>query len=212
MMHKVLREHLEAALSEYTSGIHYETLIEAKNHYFSLTGQINDEDDDYEIRMDSFNDWYILQFISHRGTRTVIKDYLTKKNIDDVISKSLLNVNHSLFEFIGESMRKEVVLLDILHNKKCALASGHARPGLLKKDIFVGRILGHAKQNFLMNGMCVLPNEIKPILKKQSKKVRKLKDISKELEFLLQLEAMKTKWTRYGHIEAAKFFLFDKNS
>ena len=211
MMHEVLKEHLDAALSEYTSGIHYETLIEAKNYYFSQTGQINDEDDDYEIRMDSFNDWYVLQFISHRGTRTVIKDYLTKKNIDDAISKGLLNVNHSLFEFIGESMRKEVVLGDLLHNKKCILAPGHARLGLFKKDIFVGRILDYEKQHFLMNGMCVLPNEVKSVLKKQSKKVRKLKDVSKELEFLLKLEAMKTRWTRYCHIEASKLFIFEKN-
>ena len=163
MMHKVLKDHLEAALLEYTSGIHYETLIEAKNNYFSLTGQITDEDDDYEIRMDSFNDWYILQFISHRGTRTVIKDYLTKKDIDDTISKSLLNINHSLFEFVGGSMKRELLLHDILHNKKCVLAVGHARPGFLKKDIFVGRVLNYEKQNFLMNGMCVLPNEVKPV-------------------------------------------------
>ena len=209
-MHETLKKHLEAALSEYSSGIHYETLIEAKNHYFSLTGQINDEDDDYEIRMDSFNDWYVLQFISHRGTRTVIKDYLTKKNIDDTTSKALLNPNHSLFEFVGESLRSDVILLDILHNKKYTLASGHTRPGLLKKDIFLGRILSYNKQHFLMNGMCVLPSEVRPVLKKQSKKVRKYKDISKELEFLLKLESMKTKWTRYGHIQAARFFVFDE--
>ncbi|MCY4524649.1 MAG: hypothetical protein OXB84_07925 [Halobacteriovoraceae bacterium] len=210
-MHKVLKEHLDASLAEYTAGIHYETLIEAKNSYFSLTGQINDEDDDYEIRMDSFNDWYVLQFVSSRGTHTVIKDYLTKKNVDDNISKSLLGVNHSLFEYLGENMRKEIVLGDILHNKKCILTADNMRPGLLKKDIFVGRVLNFDKKGYLMNGMCVVPSEVRSILKKQCKKVRKYKDVSKEMDFLLQLEAMKTKWTRYGHIKASEFFNFDKD-
>ena len=77
MSENVLQLHLDQAMKEYMTGNHYDTLIEAKSEYFVLTGQANEDDDDYEARMNSFNDWYILQFMSKRNTRTVIKDYLT---------------------------------------------------------------------------------------------------------------------------------------
>ena len=157
-MDERLKRHLEEALKEYSSGLHYQTLIEAKNEYFSRTEQINDEDEDYENRMKSFNDWYILQFISRRGTHTVIKDYLmkNKNQIDDAITKTLLNINHSLFEFLDENMRGEVILKDILHNEKQALAQDHPHPVLLKNDLFVGRVLAFKEQFYLMDGMCLL--------------------------------------------------------
>lgn len=208
MMNKIIQNHFDKAFVEYTSGIHYETLIEAKNKYFSITGRINDEDEDYEIRMDSFNDWYVFQFISSRKTRTVIKDYLINNQIDESVSKSLLNVNHSLFEFTGENRRREVVLNDLLHDKKYILATEHTHLGFLKKDIFVGRMISFEKFNYLMKGMCIIPVKVKSILKKQCKKIRKAKDPSLELDYLLKIEALKTKWNQYGHIDPVKIFVF----
>ena len=59
-----LKIHLDNALREYTSGKHYQTLLQAREQYFSMTGEIFDDDDDYDARMNGFNDWYLLQFIS----------------------------------------------------------------------------------------------------------------------------------------------------
>ena len=88
-MHPLLKEHFLKALEIYTQGVHYDTLLEAKKEYFTITGQANDDDDDFEARMNSFNEWYVLQFISMRGTRTVISDYLINNPVDDILAKSL---------------------------------------------------------------------------------------------------------------------------
>jgi len=208
-MDEKIQEHLNRAINEYTTGDHFETLIEAREEYFALTGQVNEDDDDYEARMNSFNDWYILQFVSRRATTTVIKDYLIKNQIDDAICKSFLELNHSLFEYSGSTIKKEKVLKDILHNKKVHLTREYKMPAIMKNDILIGRVLDYHGTNFLMDGLCIIPREVKSLLTKEAKRVRKLKDPAKELKFLLQIEYCKTKWRRYGHLDPTKIFSFD---
>ena len=208
-MHPLLKENFLKALDIYTQGPHYETLLEAKKEYFSITGQANDDDDDFEARMNSFNEWYVLQFISMRGTRTVISDYLINNPVDDFLAKSLSGVNYSLFEYVGKNFRGFDVLYDMLHDKKIALPKGESLPSIIKDDIFVGRVLTYENQNYLMRGLCVIPKDVRGILKKECKRVRKLKNPGEELKFLLKIESFKTKWIRYGHVDATKIFKFD---
>lgn len=203
-----LKEHFDKALEIYTQGVHYETLLEAKKEYFEITGQANDDDNDFEARMNSFNEWYVLQFISKRGTRTVISDYLMNHPVNDFLAKSLTAVNYSLFEYVGKNFRGYDVLFDILHDKKIPLPKGGILPSIIKDDIFVGRILSYESKNYLMTGLCVIPKEVRPILKKECKKVRNLKNPNEELKFLLKVESFKTKWIRYGHVDATKIFKF----
>lgn len=207
-MHSSLNEHFQKALQIYTQGDHYDTLLEAKKEYFTITGQANDDDDDFEARMNSFNEWYVLQFISARGTRTVISDYLTKNQVGDLLAKSFTGVNYSLFEYVGKNLRGLDTLYDMLHDKKITLPKGAILPSIIKDDIFVGRVLTYEDQNFLMSGLCVIPKEVRSILKKECKKVRKLKNPQEELKFLLKTESFKTKWIRYGHVDATKIFVF----
>lgn len=207
-MHSSLNEHFQKALQIYTQGDHYDTLLEAKKEYFTITGQANDDDDDFEARMNSFNEWYVLQFISARGTRTVISDYLTKNQVEDLLAKSFTGVNYSLFEYVGKNFRGLDTLYDMLHDKKITLPKGAILPSIIKDDIFVGRVLTYEDQNFLMSGLCVIPKEVRSILKKECKKVRKLKNPQEELKFLLKIESYKTKWIRYGHVDATKIFIF----
>jgi hypothetical protein len=208
-MNPSLQNHFLKALGVYTQGNHYETLLEAKKEYFIITGQANDDDDDFEARMNSFNEWYVLQFISRRGTRTAISDYLINNDVDDFLAKSLSSVNYSIYEYVGKNLRGYDVLFDMLHDKKIPLPKEESLPSIIKDDIFVGRILTFENQNHLMKGLTVIPKEVRSILKKECKKVRKLKNPGEELKFLLKTESFKTKWIRYSRVDATKIFKFD---
>jgi hypothetical protein len=203
-----LKEHFEKALDIYTQGVHYDTLLEAKKEYFEITGQANDDDNDFEARMSSFIEWYVLQFISKRGTRTVISDYLIHNPVNDFLAKSLTSVNYSLFEYVGKNFRGYDVLFDMLHDKKIPLPKNGILPSIIKDDLFVGRTLSYEGKNNLMTGLCVIPKDVRSILKKECKKVRNLKNPNEELKFLLKIESFKTKWIRYGHVDATKIFKF----
>lgn len=205
---EVIKGHIEKALIEFSKNEYLETLLEAKREYFSLTGKANEEDEDFESRMNSFSDWYVLQFISNKGTRTIIKEYVKKYNLPEDLGECLMRVNHSLFEYSGKNLRRQDVLKDILHDKKFVLPREFPIPALIKNDLFVGRIITIGDQNFLLDGLAILPGEVKSTLKKQSKKVRKLEEPKEEFKFLMELEALKNKWLRYGHIDVNKIFRF----
>jgi len=207
-MSEIVLEHIERALVEYTSGDHYQTMVDAKKEYFSLTGQIFEEDEDFESRMSSFNDWYVLQYQQANLEKTCIENYLNHHEVEESILKSLQSMNHSLFEYTGTNFRKQYVLKDILHDKKVILPSDHTSLPLLKNDLFLGRVLEFAGSNILMSGLCILPKDAKSILKKESKIIRKNPEERSELEFLLQVEAFKTKWSHYSHVDIKKIFDF----
>lgn len=203
-----LNKYLEQALIEYSSGAHLDTLLEAKKEYFSITGQANEDDEDYESRMTSFNDWYLLQFVSKSGTRTIIKDFIKKYDIPEKFRESLLNVNYSLYEYTGRNFKGRDVLKDLHYKKKFVLPKGNNKLPLIKNDIFLGRILTVDDTHFLLDGICVLPKDVKTILKKESKKVRRMDDSFEDNKFLLNIEACKAKWLRYSHIDISNIFQF----
>ena len=207
-MTPVIKEHLDKALSLYTSGDYYKILIEAKEEYFNKTGIAFEDDHDFESKMSSFNDWFLLQFISKRFERPFIREYLETFQVTDDVALCLLNINHSLFEYTGKSFSGRHTLKDILHDKKVELAKDHEMPPMLKGDLAICRVVGYETNNYLLEGMTFIPKEVRPTLKKQSKIVRKKDDPQQEYEFLIELEKLKTKWQRYGHIDPDKIFSF----
>lgn len=206
-MLEIVNEHLDKVLSLYTQGSHFEDLKQAKEKYFSITGKLDEDKEEFESRMNCFNDWYVFQYRQNDGSK-VIEDYIRTNQLDVELSQALLNVNHSLFEFSKINFRKQIVLHDILHDEKIVLVKNHPTISLMEGDIFTGRLIKYKGDYFLLRGVCILPQGVKSILKKQSKKVRKLNSFEEELNFLLQLENLKTKATHYSHIDPAKIFIF----
>ena len=207
MIFDELQEHLDKALENYSSGSFFDELKSAKEQFFHLTGKVDEDKDEFETRMNSFNSWYIFQYRRADGSR-VIEEYIRNQELPPEFSSAFLNVNYSLFEFVKTSFSKQVVLKDILHNHKINLIKGHPPLSLVESDIFVGRVLSHQSQQYLLKGVCLLPHLVKSILSKQSKKIRKINNTEEEQKFLLDLEAMNTKASHYSHIDPSKIFVF----
>lgn len=206
-MHDLVHDHLDKVLGQYTQGEFFTDLKSAKDKYFSLTGKLDEDKEEFESRMNSFNDWYIFQYRQNDGSK-VIEEYIRSSSLDEELSQSLLNVNHSLFVFTKTNFRKQVVLHDILHDEKITLVKNHPIISLMEGDVFTGRVIKYQGEYYLLKGVCILPQGVKSILKKQSKKVRKLNSFEDELNFLLQLESLKTKAMHYSHIDPSKIFVF----
>lgn len=204
----VIERHIEKILVEYTQGEHYELLKKAKELFTELTGKLDEESDEYELRMNSFNDWFIFNF-RRENDRRIIDDYIFEHKIDDELAKAFHNVNHSLFTYAKMNLKKQIVLKDLLHDKKFALGKDVKHFGMVQDDLFVGRIVQYQGESYLLKGMCPLPGNVLGNLKKQSKKIRKLNSWEEEEKFLLELERLKTKSLNYGHIDANKIFTFN---
>lgn len=206
-MLEVVHDHLDKVLNLYTKGEFFADLKTAKDKYFSITGKLDEDKEEFESRMNCFNDWYIFQYRHEDGSK-VIEEYIRSNQLDEELSQAMLNVNHSLFEFSKISFRKQIVLKDILHDEKITLVKNHPNISLMEGDVFTGRVIKFKGEYYLLRGLCTLPQGVTSILKKQSKKVRKANSFEEELNFLLQLESLKTKAMHYSHIDPAKIFIF----
>ena len=206
-MHRMIQHHYEKAMAEFTSLSYHKTMVEAKEEYFNLTGLLHEDEEDYEIKMNAFNDWYMLSYISQEGG-PFMKIYLEKNDLEDELYDVFMRCNYSLFEYVGKNFRGAYTFKDILHSTKVSLAKDHRPLSMLKHDLVIGRIIKYKNKFYFLNGMTFLPAEVRPLLAKESKKVRRAIDPHQEYEFLTGLEKMKTTYSRFGHVDPLRFFTF----
>jgi hypothetical protein len=206
-MIQAIENHIEKMLQIYTHGQYFDLMKAAKERYVELTGKLDEDKEEFESRMNCFNEWYLFQWKNAEGGK-LIEDYLRRETVDAEISKAFLNLNHSLFEFVKTSFKGQIVLQDILHNEKIVLHKDHVTIGLVEDDIFIGRTLKYQNEHMLLRGICTLPESVKKSLRKQSRKVRGMNSFEEELRFLLSLEQLKTRSMHYQHIEPSKIFVF----
>lgn len=207
-MYEKIHLKLDEILKTYSSEKYYDLLVEAKEKYFNVVGGIDEDDDDFEQQMNSFNEWYLFQYLNPKSSNTIIEESIVSLDISDEFAKCFVNHSFSLFEFVKKNRKDQIVLQDLIHRNKIILSTSHPTPALLVNDVFSGRILQYNEDHYLLKGICVFPVDVKSILKKESKKVRKKSDPKKESHFLLSLESMKNRWRRYGHIDVKKIFSF----
>ena len=113
-----------------------------------------------------------------------------------------------MFLFKKINFRKQIIINDILHSDKFVLSKENGTLPLVEDDLFLGRAVNYNDQWFLLNGIVTLPREVFSVLKKESKKVRKLNNSVEELGFLLNLERLKNRSIQYGHVDSSKIFNF----
>ncbi len=202
-----LRSILDNAVTRFSSDDYYERLKSAKEEYFKLAGKLSEEDEDYDSRMNGFVYWYITQK-KNDGNGPLISSYLSDIPIEESQKEAMLNINHSLFEYRGQNLFKKHVFKDILHNTKFYIPKNEFTLQLVKDDLFIARTITHEGKTMLLDDISVLPYDARAPLVKESKKVRKLNDRTRDLQFLLKIEALKTKWRQYGHIDPKKIFVF----
>lgn len=202
-----IQNHINNILSRFSQNEALEDMKKAHAIYTEKTGKMNEESEWYESRMNSFNDWFIFNYRREDGTK-IIDQYVLDENIDDEMAKSFHNLNFSLFLFKKINYKKQIVIHDILHDKKIILGKGNDNIALVEDDLFVGRVMTYNDENFLLSGVCILPREVFSALKKESKRIRKLNNEVEEQNFLLHLENLKTKSLNYAHLNSEKIFTF----
>ncbi|MFG1499954.1 hypothetical protein ABMA70_07050 [Halobacteriovorax sp. XZX-3] len=203
-----LRSILDDAVTKFSSNEYYDKLRSAKEEYFKLAGKLSEEDEDYESRMNGFVYWYITQR-DFDDNGPLIKKFVNEISIEENQKDSMLSINHSLFEYRGQNLFKKHVFKDILHNTKFYIPKNEFTLQLVKDDLFIARTISHEGKTMLLDDISVLPYDARGPLVKESKKVRKLNDRKRDMQFLLRIEALKTKWRQYGHIDPKKIFVFN---
>lgn len=198
-----VNEFTENLLATYSSGDHYSGLLEAKEIYTKLTGKLNEEDHEYEARMNLFNDWYLYNY-KFDAEKTIVENYLLDYPIEMEMIKSLLNFRYSLFQYKNKNHKKEIILEDLLAQDKITLSKESNLLGLVENDIFIGRVVVYKDKGHALKGISTIPLQALPNLKKEIKRLNTFHYES----FLLKLEELKIRSKHYAHLDASKIFVF----
>ncbi len=124
------------------------------------------------------------------------------------IKEAFKNIRYSLFIFSRKSFKGNIVLKDLISSKTYCLDQKSSEVGILTKDLFIGHLVNFKDKYYLLKGITIFPSDIISVLKKEARKVSKLKSLSYERDFLLNLTRLRNKWSRFGHILPQKIFQF----
>ena len=212
-MNSEILKHIDAALVEFSGKEFFDDLVRAKQEFARLTGVIDEEDEEYESRMDTFNIWYIFDY-SHRAAPTVMERYIALHQLNDEVASVLRSARSSVFQFCGENLRRRLSLKDLLQKNRFPLEKGHERPGLLKGDVFIGKVFSHGEDYFLLPVYCLLPEnsisainrQIKLLLKKNAAAGLSAEQLS---QFLMKTVHLRNRYRRFTHVDPKKFFIYE---
>lgn len=195
---------LNTIIEYFSTGDFYREIYNAKKEYFNIYGVINEDDPDYENKMDLFLGWYLFdRHLTGYDISPVLLYY--RRNTLDLTPeernrfKNLSDIVHSIFELV--KMKGEVITVrDLGTRKKIQVADNRYNAGFSKGDIFEGRIVPTDEGFSFVGGFCFHPKETVKFIEKQMKKIRD-DDNTQRSKLLLRFATMQQKHHRFPHID-----------
>ncbi len=187
-------------------------LAAAKEEFQQLAGPIFSADRNFDARINSFHNWYILERPLQHVGRTPLQ-YFLEFNRNSLRPEEwegyqeLERHLHSLFELRkGES--EQAVVRDLLTGKRHKLEASHQTQHLDKGALFNTRLFSHQGQLYFSNYLILHPSAITKRIKEQARRLRKSKaDVR---PFLFQLLLFQGRWDHYKQMEVASIYRFEE--
>ena len=200
-MTQEILNHIESARAYYHQEQFHEELVAAREEYHHLVGKLDEDHENFELLLQSFDDWYLCNYqLSSKG-RSPLNDYVLNSDIVASLSRSLLNVHYGLYEYQGKGK-----FYDLFHDEE--LRTNSSTIMLIKGEIFSGRRVSIEKDHVFLPGMCIVPLEAKKILLQKMKPLKK--DLSKReiYHFLIKVEHFLIRYRKFKNLPLNQIFSF----
>ena len=160
MLDKEIQIALDSCIELYSLGDNLDIFHTAKKEYMALTGTFNEEDEDFEHRVNSFHDWFLFHYELPQIKRRPIIEFLLRSNFNMDLEKTILNTNFSLFEFIKEE--KGVSLFkNLLNSEEFEVMPDQSKGTFISGDVFISHVMLAESRYFFSRGVCLIPSELK---------------------------------------------------
>ena len=208
MLDKEIQIALDSCIELYSLGDNLDIFHAAKKEYTTLTGTFNEEDEDFEHRVNSFHDWFLFHYELPQIKRRPIIEFLLRSDYNMDLENTILNTNFSLFEFIKEE--KGVSLFrNLLTAEEFKVMPEQSKGTFISGDVFISHVMLAESLHFFSRGVCLIPSELKKSILLEVKKNNLVHEHSSKNKFLLNLQRLKTKSKNYSHLPAEKVFVFN---
>ena len=210
-MHEKLSVYIEQAIESLSSRQDLsKRLLKAKKIYEELTGKIDEDFPEYELKMLSFNDWFLFDFIDVERKEPFIMEFIDSlgepEDLTQEVKSLCRKVRHSLFECRKGLWGSKAILENLLARKKYSIPFNELPFHLHSSEIFIGRVVEIDGKIFLFKGIQWLPNQCRPLLMKKVKKIRQAEDIEKNRRFVLRLEMVISRCIQFKRMNPMSIF------
>ena len=162
----------------------------AKKEFFQDAGIMDEQTDQFEMRMTQFLDWYL--FTRKLAGRTVTPaqfaleiDDFKMTAVERVLFESLSEAKHSLFEFLRLRGR-DIFVKDLILDKEIVLRESQVNIGFSRDEIFESRLIPYGEDFVFARSFCFHPSEARSFVDEE---IGKLQDIEDEAQSHAATEA-----------------------
>ncbi len=189
---------------KYFAGPHMkDELVMAQKEFFGNSGTLDEQSENYELRMSQFYDWYFFtRELKGYGHTPLESCHLVRElrfSEDEVQHiETLKKFRHSLFE-VSKIKGAEITIVDLFAKEKIVIKQEQQVQGFEQGEIFEVRLIAQGKTWFFTKGFCFHPEEARRFIQNEVKKHIKDPDLDRDL-FMLRLIKMKYKFEQYRHV------------
>lgn len=184
-------------------------IIAAKKSFFEYAGILDENNEQYELRMEQFFDWYFFTRDLSGYAQTPLESAHLERELrfsqeELEIIERLKNHRHSLFEF-KKIKDRNVYLKDLLKNEKVVVKNSPWIYGFAPDEIIEARLIPMGDSFVFTKGIAFHPKEVKKYILSEIKKHRKDPDLNPE-NLMLRLLKMRYKFDQYRHVSLSKIY------
>ncbi len=142
-----------------------------REEFFELTGRVNEEDRSFEIRMNAFLEYLLVDsHLPGEGGRTWLEEYLTQEGAglsegDRYLVRCAGAGHRSLFQLISRS-GKDLLLSDLLYGGQWRVSLPATLLGVDVGDVFEARLVSIMGHVVLLHSVLHHPSEAAPLVRR----------------------------------------------
>jgi hypothetical protein len=202
----IYQEYFDKLIHKMADEAFGEKLKAARLEYIKAAGEVFEDDKSFDIRMDSFLEWYLLDYHLIEGgyNGSPLSIYLSKHgeyiNAEDRdFLNGLADNLHSIFE-VKRHESKSINLEDIFTAEKYLVKEDNRHCSFRRGDILEARLFLFKGSYFFTNTFCFHPKSAYKFISEELKKMRKNgnKNIK---DFILRASYMNLMYERARQID-----------
>jgi hypothetical protein len=190
-------------------------LLAAKADYFRITGEVFEDDKNFELRMASFLDYYLYDRKSPLSNQTPAEEFyqelVRSRGTDEAAQfRGFTETTHGLFE-VRKLKEGSVRLRDVFNGKDFDVTERRNIAGLEKGDILEARLIPHGGHLWFSSAFTYHPREAARLILKEVKRRKKKEPERSPKELAWECAKRALKMDRYRQIPVEKIYDFENN-
>ena len=209
-----MNELIDRLITFFTSDTFKEEVAKAKKDFFDESGVMDEENQDFEMRMTQFLEWYLF---TRELTGKNITPSLYALQLPDFemtaeerpLFEKLAVTRHSLFEFL-KIRGDDIYVRDLFLNKKIVIPNSPINIGFSREEFFDARLIPDGENYQFSRAFCFHPEDASKYILSEIKRIKKANKPGEEEAFILKLLKMRYKYEQYRHLKLEYVYTNEK--